>query len=81
MREAVDQEKESNEESNSVCLDFLSAKQKILSSYFQMVNLMMLQRINGDSGESKESSLDGNFWIMVSTAFGLQNKNVFGDIR
>ena len=40
-------ENESNEDHQGVSLDFFRAKQTILSSYFQMINLMILKRING----------------------------------
>ena len=40
-------ENEENQEDQGKSLDFFRAKQTILSSYFQMINLMILKRING----------------------------------
>ena len=76
MREEI--ENDEDEHTTGEALDFYSAKQTILSSYFQMINLMILKRING-IGTDYQTNLPSNDLI---EEFGLeQDSEIWGTSR
>jgi hypothetical protein len=83
MKESLEQSMETQDLSDGFALPFISARKNILSSYFQMVNLMMLQRVNGDSAnrDSYLHSLSNEMSDELQQEFGVQGKGIFGDFK
>lgn len=83
MKESLEQSIETKNLGDGFALPFISARKNILSSYFQMVNLMMLQRVNGDSAnrDSYLHSLSCEMSDEIREEFGVQEKGIFGDFK
>ena len=67
--------------SNGLCLDFFWAKQVLLGSYFQMANMLMLQRVNGLTGEESFVKDQSNQHLLEDFISGYSSDKVFGDKR
>ena len=80
-KENAEEKLENSNLKNGYSLPFITSRKNILSSYFQMINLMLLSRVNGDTANSdsvlKSEKEELNDEIIKD--FGFKNEEVFGE--